>query len=285
MDPALKAHESRGENAAALSPACPFEGPSGEDMQAAFLPNGQPTRVLLVDDDPRIRELAAENLAAYALDVKAVPTGEDMFRLFKEGERFDVLLLDIMLPGEDGLALCSRVRRPGMPNSHIPIIFLSALDGTLDRIVGLELGADDYLVKPFETRELVARIKAVLRRTRREGQGAGLEDGKRTQPATIAFGQWRLNVMERHLEDAHGVVVPLSTVEFRLLSLFLKNPNRVLSRERILDHMCGQGADIYDRSIDVQISRLRSKLRDESRDPKLIRTLRGEGYIFIGRVE
>lgn len=241
------------------------------------------TRVLLVDDDPKIRELMTTSLAGYGFDVIAVANGEDMFALFRRGERFDVLLLDVMLPGEDGLTLCNRVRTPGKPNTQIPIIFLSALGETMDRILGLEMGGDDYIVKPFQTREVVARIKALLRRTTRQPHSAPSMP-RAPQGQIRSFGQWRLHTMERHLEDQDGVIVPLSTVEFRLLTFFLNNPNMVLSREQILDHMTGHGTDLYDRSIDVQISRLRSKLRDESRDPKLIRTLRGTGYSFIGKL-
>lgn len=237
-------------------------------------------RVLLVDDDPKIRELTTASLAGYGFDVESVGDGAGMFALFRQGRSYDVILLDIMLPGEDGLSLCNRLRTPGRPNAHIPIIFLSALDDTMDRVVGLEVGADDYLPKPFQIRELVARIRALLRRSARAPHGPP----NVPERGTVRFGQWRLHTRERHLEDDEGVIVPLSTVEFRLLSLFLENPNAVLSRERILDHVRGFGADIYDRSIDVQISRLRGKLRDESRDPKLIRTMRGTGYVFIGKI-
>ena len=246
------------------------------------------TRVLLVDDDPEIRELTTRSLAGYHIEVVSVANGEEMFALFRRGETFDIILLDIMLPDEDGLALCKRVRTPGKPNTSIPIIFLSALGDTVDRVLGLEMGGDDYIAKPFQTRELVARIRALLRRSRRTGQPQGAQQGEENKPVcgphTVSFGGWHLHPMERNLEDEDGVVVPLSTMEFRLLTLFLSHPNMVLTRERILDHMCGQGQDIYDRSIDVQVSRLRCKLRDESRDPRLIRTLRGTGYMFIGKL-
>lgn len=239
--------------------------------------------VLLVDDDPAIRELTTRSLECYHMDVVSVASGEDMFALFRKGELFDIILLDIMLPGEDGLVLCKRVRTPGYPNTHIPIIFLSALGDTVDRVLGLEMGGDDYIAKPFQTRELVARIRALLRRSRRTPcrDESGHTDSREH---IISFEGWHLHTLERHLEDEDGVIVPLSTMEFRLLNLFLSHPNMVLTRERILDHMCGQGQDIYDRSIDVQVSRLRGKLRDESRSPRLIRTLRGTGYMFIGKL-
>lgn len=247
-------------------------------------------RVLLVDDDPEIRELTTRSLESYHIDVVAVANGEEMFALFRKGEVFDLILLDIMLPGEDGLALCKKVRTPDKPNTHIPIIFLSALGDTVDRVLGLEMGGDDYIAKPFQTRELVARIRALLRRSLRVQQKSAQScapnsaQNERRDNATVSFGEWHLHTLERNLEDEDGVVVPLSTMEFRLLSLFLSHPNMVLTRERILDHMCGQGQDIYDRSIDVQVSRLRGKLRDESRAPRLIRTLRGTGYMFIGQL-
>ena len=155
-------------------------------------------------------------------------------------------------------------------------------------MVGLELGGDDYLAKPFQARELVARIRALLRRSaapRPGGAGNTTSGTPRQDDGIWSFGQWKLKVLSRHLVDENGVVIPLSAAEFKLLLLFLENPQRVLSRDAILEHMADRAADVYDRSIDVQISRLRSKLRDDARNPDLIRTMRGDGYMFTVPVE
>lgn len=243
--------------------------------------------VLLVDDDQDIRELLVKGLSNFGFTIVAVADGNGMFAEL-EKRPFDCILLDIMMPGEDGLSLCRRLRTPGMPHEHVPVIFLTALGELTDRVVGLELGGDDYLPKPFQTRELVARIRALLRRAAIPGPGIA---GGRTSGASgpnaygqddgvWSFGRWKLKVLSRHLVDESGVVTPLSAAEFKLLLLFLENPQRVLSRDAILEHMADRAADVYDRSIDVQISRLRSKLHDDARNPNLIRTMRGDGYMF-----
>jgi len=232
-------------------------------------------RILIVDDEQDIADLLAERLAAFGFTPLAVTDGQAMFSAL-EKHPFDLVLLDIMLPGEDGLSLCRRLRAPGAPWERIPVIFLTALGEVTDRIVGLELGGDDYLPKPFAMRELVARIRALLRRA---AVPAASAQAPASQSLVWRFGPWRINIGARHLIDQQDVVVPLSAVEYRLLMLFLERPQFLLSREAILEHMADR-SDVYDRSIDVQISRLRAKLRDNGRDPALIRTMRGDGYML-----
>ena len=194
---------------------------------------------------------------------------------------YDLILLDIMLPGEDGLSLCRKLRVPGTPYEYTPVIFLTALGELTDRVVGLELGGDDYLPKPFEMRELVARIRALLRRAAMSGTDGGeVDTGPSVSQCTLwKFGPWRVNTGARALIDEHDVTIALSAMEFRLLMMFLQHPQQIISRESILEHMADR-SDSYDRSIDVQVSRLRAKLRDSGRNPTLIRTMRGDGYML-----
>lgn len=225
----------------------------------------------------------------HGFDTVTAANGVELFSLL-ETRRPDLLLLDIMLPGEDGLTLCRRLRAGDGGVSETPIIFLSALGDLTDRVVGLELGADDYLPKPFEMRELLARIRAVLRRSemrsRAESQSAAPSDFESALPARtiLRFGPWRVDMGARHLIDESDVTVSLSAQEFKLLEMFLKNPQRVLTRESILLRLENR-SDAYDRNIDVQMSRLRAKLRDSGRNPKLIRTMRGDGYMLAVPVE
>ena len=235
-------------------------------------------RALLVDDDPELRALLAEYLRGYGLQVTAVADGAALRRTLGAGS-FDVLLLDLMLPDANGLDLCRWVRQ----TSTLPVIMLTAQGDPASRIVGLELGADDYLPKPFEPRELVARINAVLRRT---GTAALSQSPQsRQQPAAPAgavlhFNGWAFDRLRRHLVSPTRVVVALSNAEFRLLSAFVDHPRRVLSRERLLELARAPGVDVTDRSVDLAVSRLRQKLGDSPREPGLIRTVRGEGYLF-----
>ncbi len=240
--------------------------------------------ILIVEDEPEISELLEENLNALGFHTLAVPDGAGMFAELTQN-KYDLILLDIMLPGEDGLSLCRRLRTPGAPYEHTPVIFLTALGELTDRVVGLELGGDDYLPKPFEMRELVARIRALLRRAAAPKADNGLTAERAGSQCLIwKFGPWRVNIGARHLIDEHDVTVALSAVEFRLLMLFLQQPQRIISRESILEHMADR-CDSYDRSIDVQVSRLRAKLRDSGRNPTLIRTMRGDGYMLAVPVE
>ncbi|MEB0041347.1 MULTISPECIES: response regulator [unclassified Pseudomonas] len=226
-------------------------------------------RALIVDDDVPIRELLCDYLARFNIQSRGVTDGVAMRQALTE-ETFDVVVLDLMLPGEDGLSLCRWLRS----TSDIPILMLTARCEPTDRIIGLELGADDYMAKPFEPRELVARIQTVLRRVR---------DDRSEQRTVVRFDAWRLNSVMRQLTAPDGLVVPLSNAEFRLLSVFLERPRRVLSREQLLDAARGRTIDAFDRSIDLLVSRLRQKLGDDPKAPQLIKTVRGEGYLFDAR--
>jgi len=187
-----------------------------------------------------------------------------------------LIVLDLMLPDEDGLTLCRDLRS----RSNIPVVMLTAMGEETDRIVGLEMGADDYLPKPFNPRELLARIKAVLRRAQ-----SLPEDGRSLKPGLVRFAGWSLDATKRELRSADGVLVPLSTGEFNLLTMFLQRPQHVLAREQLLDLIHGRGAAAFDRSIDTQVSRLRQKIEENPRKPKLIKTVWGGGYVFTPDVE
>ena len=231
--------------------------------------------ILVVDDDAEIRRLLRDYLEKHGLRVTAVPDGRAM-RAALDRARIDLVVLDLMLPGEDGLTLCRGLRA----NSSIPVIMLTALGEETDRIVGLEMGADDYLPKPFNPRELLARIKGVLRRARALPPSAEPEQARR-----IRFADWVLDVPSRHLISPKGVVVPLSGGEYRLLRVFLDHPNRVLNRDQLLDFTKGRETLPFDRSIDVQVGRLRQRLNDNGRDPTIIKTVRGEGYVLAATVK
>ena len=231
--------------------------------------------ILVVDDDAEIRALLREYLQKQDYRVTAVADGKAM-RGAIEVSKPDVIVLDLMLPGEDGLALCRDLRA----RSQIPIIMLTARGDETDRIVGLEMGADDYLPKPFNPRELLARIKSVLRRAR------AVPDNLRTpDAASYRFAGWALDVATRNLAAPDSVVVALSGTEYRLLRVFLDHPNRVLTRDQLIDFMLSRDAAPFDRAIDVQVSRLRHRLRDDAKEPVLIKTVRGQGYVFAARVE
>ena len=226
-----------------------------------------PTRVLIVDDDQDLRELISNFLGQNGFDVHTAAHGRDMEKILARGD-IQLVVLDYMMPGEDGLSICKRLNEQGGP----PVIMLSARGEEVDRIVGLELGADDYMAKPFHPRELLARIRAVLRR--REARVPG-ED---KSPVAHFFG-WQLDNIKRTLTRPDGVQVALSNAEFELLRVFLDRPGRALSRDQILDFLHGPNADSFDRAIDVQISRLRRKLSDDHSED-IIRTIRGIGYMF-----
>ena len=233
--------------------------------------------VLLVDDDAELRSLLVDYLQRYGLRVTALDGGEALKRALPAPD-VQVLLLDLMLPDANGLDLCRWVRT----TSALPIIMLTAQGDPASRIVGLELGADDYLPKPFEPRELVARIHAVLRRTGGRG-GAPAPDP--AAAGVVRFRGWSLDRLARQLHSPQRVLVALSNAEFRLLAAFVDHPHRVLSRERLLDLTRASGADTSDRAIDLGVSRLRQKLADAGDEPALIRTVRGEGYAFDAEVE
>jgi two-component system OmpR family response regulator len=234
-----------------------------------------PDHVLVVDDDLEIRSLLRDYLEKNGYRVTAVGDGKAMWAAFDEA-RPDILVLDVMLPGADGLTLCRDVRA----RSAIPIIMLTARGEETDRIVGLEMGADDYLPKPFSPRELLARIKSVLRRARTLPDNLQPESARK-----ISFAGWTLDIATRNLLSPAGVVVALSGTEFKLLRIFLAHPNRVLNRDQLIDLMLSRDASPFDRSIDVQVSRLRHRLDEDAKEPAIIKTVRGEGYVFAAAVE
>jgi two-component system OmpR family response regulator len=231
--------------------------------------------ILIVDDDAEIRDLLREYLQKQGYRVTVLPDGNNLRSLVATSPP-EVIVLDLMLPGEDGLTLCRDLRA----RSGVPIIMLTARGEETDRIVGLEVGADDYMPKPFNPRELLARIKSVLRRAR------ALPDNlKPEMVAVFRFAGWTLDVATRNLTAPDGVVVPLGGTEFRLLRTFLDHPNRVLTRDQLIDLMLSRDAGPFDRAIDVQVSRLRHRLREDAREPAIIKTVRGQGYVFAARVE
>jgi len=231
--------------------------------------------ILVVDDDAETRSLLREYLQKQGYRVSTAADGQAL-RKALDTARPDLIVLDLMLPGEDGLELCRGLRT----RSNLPVIMLTARGEETDRIVGLEMGADDYLAKPFNPRELLARIKSVLRRARSLPENLEPEAVK-----SFRFTGWTLDVATRNLTAPDGVVVPLSGTEFKLLRVLLAHPNRVLSRDQLIDFMISRDAGPFDRAIDVQVSRLRQRLRDDAREPRIIKTVRGEGYVLAAQVE
>jgi two-component system OmpR family response regulator len=223
-------------------------------------------RLLLVDDEASLREPLADYLTRQGFAVEQAADAARARAILAE-RKPDLVLLDIMMPGEDGLSLCRHL----IEGRHLPVIFLTARGEATDRIVGLEIGADDYVVKPFEPRELVARIRSVLRRTTRQAV-VSQED------SLYEFEGWQLDPLKRRLVDPEGAIVPISSAEFRLLAAFLDHPRQVLDRDRLLDMVQGREAHLFDRAVDNQVSRLRRKMESDSRDPKLIQTVWGGGY-------
>ena len=234
--------------------------------------------VLIVDDDREIRELVSGYLKKNGLRATAVADGRQM-RSFLEGDTVDLIVLDVMMPGDDGLVL-SRELRAGK-HKAIPIIMLTARSDEMDRILGLEMGADDYLSKPFSARELLARIKAVLRRARMLPPNLQISEAGQL----LRFGRWKLDTTARHLIDADGTVIALSGAEYRLLKVFIDHPQRVLNRDQLLNLTQGREADLFDRSIDLLVSRVRQRLGDDAREPAYIKTVRSEGYVFSVPIE
>ena len=228
-------------------------------------------RLLIVDDDPQIRELLGQYLQGFAMQCDGVGDGQAM-QAALAAAHYDLIILDLMLPGEDGLSLCRQLRQ----RSDTPVIMLTARGEATDRVVGLELGADDYVVKPFDPRELVARIHSILRRSGRVQPTTASDD--------IRFDGWTLSRLKRQLTTPQQLLVPLSNAEFRLLLTFLERPQHILSREQLLDAARGRSFDAFDRSIDLLVSRLRQKLGDDPRAPRLLKTVRGEGYLFDSAV-
>ena len=230
--------------------------------------------IAVIDDHKDIRELLVRYLSEHGYRVSAAESAA-AFRRQLENSAPDLLVLDIMMPGDDGLTLCRELRA----KSQIPIIFLTAMIEDTDRIVGLELGADDYLTKPFNPRELLARIKAVMRRAQSLPPSRAA-----VQVEKIHFEDKVLDVGRREVAGRDSVAVPLSNAEFRLLCVFLERPGIVLSRDQLLDLTSGRPADVWDRSIDNQVSRLRRKIEEDPAQPTLIKTCWGDGYQFVGKV-
>jgi two-component system OmpR family response regulator len=234
--------------------------------------------ILIVDDDREIRELLASYLEKNGMRASLAANGRQMRTLLEQGS-VDLIVLDLMLPGEDGLTLCRELRSGKWRT--IPVLMLTARNEETDRIIGLEMGADDYLTKPFAVRELLARIRSVLRRARM--LPSNLQVSEPVQ--FLEFGDWKLDTTARHLLDKQGTMVALSGAEYRLLRVFLDHPQRVLTRDQLLNLTQGLDADPFDRSIDLLISRLRQRLQDDAREPRYIKTLRSEGYVFSAAVE
>jgi two-component system OmpR family response regulator len=229
-----------------------------------------PAHILIVDDDREISSLLAEYLEKNGYRTSTAEDGKVM-RKTLDTARIDLIVLDLNLPGEDGLTLCRDLRS----RSNIPIVMLTARGEPVDRILGLEMGADDYLAKPFEPRELFARIRSVLRRSQ-----ALPPDMQSNETKQMRFAGWTMDFTARHLINPDGVVVALSGAEYRLLKIFLDHANRVLNRDQLLNLTHGRDADPFDRSIDLQISRLRQKLGEDARSPQIIKTVRNEGYVL-----
>jgi len=232
--------------------------------------------LLFVDDDEDILDLVSRFFSQHHYGVATAKDGQAMFAQLAR-QSFDLIVLDVMLPGQDGLSLCRRLRT----ESDIPVIMLTAMGDQTDRIVGLEVGADDYLGKPFSARELLARVKAVLRRSTLPKP---VDQPAETRPM-IVFSGWKLDISRRELRTADNMMVPLSGAEFDLLLAFAEHPQRILSRDQLLDLARGPRHDAFDRSIDVQVSRLRRKIDADPQAPSLIQTVRNGGYMFTAKVQ
>jgi len=234
--------------------------------------------ILVVDDDREIRELVSSYLKKNGLRTSVAADGRQM-RSFLDGNTVDLIVLDVMMPGDDGLVLCRELRAG--KHKATPVLMLTARDDEMDRIIGLEMGADDYLSKPFAARELLARIKAILRRTRMLPPNLQISEAGQL----LTFGEWRLDTVGRHLLDREGTTVSLSGAEYRLLRVFIDHPQRVLNRDQLLNLTQGRDAELFDRSIDLLVSRVRQRLGDDAREPVYIKTVRAEGYVLAVPVE
>jgi two-component system, OmpR family, response regulator len=232
------------------------------------------SRIAVVEDDPEISRMMVSFMTDHGFDVSAARSGRDLDKVMSGG-KIDCVILDVGLPGEDGLSICKRLRG----KSSVPIIMVTARGTETDRIVGLELGADDYLPKPFSPRELVARVKAVIRRA-----GAQEQAATPPTPQVLMFEGWKLDMARRQLFDPTGAPRSLTSGEFNVLALFCMHPRKVLSRDDLLELLHGRAAAVFDRSIDVQISRLRRKIETNLKDPTFIKTIRYGGYFFTPEV-
>ncbi|NNE85772.1 MAG: response regulator [Alphaproteobacteria bacterium] len=242
--------------------------------------------ILVVDDDQRIRDMLCLYLEDEGFNVATAADGDEMRQHMAENP-VDLILLDLVMPGTDGLTLSREIRA----ESDIPIIILTGKGEPIDRVVGLEVGADDYITKPFHLREVLARVRTVLRRAAPQPAASPQAPSAPSQSNSdggderLQFAGWRLDLVKRELLDPSGAQTPLTTGEFNLLSAFAQRPNRPLDRDQIMDVVKGQDWQPFDRSIDTQIGRLRKKLEADPKDPQLIKTVRGVGYIFTPKVE
>jgi len=229
--------------------------------------------ILVVDDDRDIRELIVDYLLKSGYRATGAANGKEMCAVLDK-QAVDLVVLDIMMPGDDGLTLCRQLRSG--QHKDLPILMLTARHDDMDRILGLEMGADDYVVKPFVARELLARIKAIMRRFRTLPPNLQVTEAGRI----IAFGDWQLDTSARHLLDPTGTIVALSGAEYRLLRVFVDHPQRVLTRDQLLNFTQGRDAELFERSIDLLVSRVRQRLNEDARIPLYIKTVRSEGYVF-----
>ncbi len=237
--------------------------------------NEEEQRILIVDDDAGIRDLLGRFFREHGYGAILAKNGDEMMNTLDK-QTVDLIILDIMLPGEDGMTLCRKLRA----NSQVPIIMLTAISEEIERILGLEMGADDYLSKPFNPRELLARVKAILRRSNQSN-----DDGLDGEHTCFNFADWTLNKTARRLTSPEDTEISLSSGEYSLLLALLERPQQVLSRDRLLDLTKNRMAAPFDRSIDIQISRLRSKIETDAKNPQLIKTVRGGGYVLATTVE
>jgi two-component system phosphate regulon response regulator OmpR len=238
-----------------------------------------PTYILVVDDDQRVRNMLCRYLEQEGFSVTGVEDGVAMRRHLLDNP-VDLVLLDLVMPGEDGLSLSREIRA----ESDLPIIMLTGKGEPIDRVVGLEVGADDYITKPFHLREVLARVRSVLRRSASRPVTES-ESNSGDASERVQFAGWQFDMVRRELRNSDGSPVPLTTGEFNLLSALVKRPNRPLDRDQIMDLVKGQDWQPFDRSIDTQIGRLRKKLEADPKDPQLIKTVRGVGYVFTPKVE
>lgn len=240
------------------------------------------SHLLVVDDDPRIRTMLSEYLTEQGFRVSTVQDGREMWDLLRQAS-VDAILLDLVLPGgDDGLTIAAKLRA----QYDIPIIMLTGRGDVVDRVVGLEMGADDYLAKPFHLREVLARIRSVLRRARVQRDNEAPEPAPASAQSghLIAFDGWQLNLQRRQLINPDGLEIALTTGEYDLLLAFVQHPNRVLDRDRLMDLAKGRQWEAYDRSVDAQVGRLRRKVETDPKNPTLIKAVRGVGYIFVAEV-
>lgn len=240
--------------------------------------NQRKRHILVIDDDKEITQLISDYLNQHGYRTTCALSGHQLHQLLRDNH-FDLIILDVMLPGVDGLSLCQQIRK-----SHdIPIFMLSAADSTADRVAGLELGADDYITKPFSARELLARIKAQLRRS--DGDLSQTEKQRLHPLQKVHFAHWILDRNTRCLIDKEKVAIPLSQKEYRLLMIFIEHPKRILSRDQLMDLLNDKSCDPFDRSIDVLIGRLRKKIEQDARHATILTTVRGGGYQFNAEVK